>query len=203
MLSVASVVMNASMPRPVMTAPLTRPTTRPDEHAGGGGDQRARAGISHDHGRDHAAQAEHGSDRDIDAASEDHQGLADRHDADSRRLLQDIESVGDRQKIRRKGREDQHEDEERDIETVPREKDDRSEPVALQAGVGRRDRTHFHPRVAASRRISSVASVRAVSRTMRPSRITRIRSLMRKTSGRYEETTTTPAPCLASSSITR
>ncbi len=54
--------------------------------------------------QDDARQPRDRSDREVDAARQDHEGHADRHDADHHGLIQHIEDVGARQEVGRQQR---------------------------------------------------------------------------------------------------
>src|SRR4029077_11248045 len=70
------------------------------DKAGSGSEEgrcnRAGTGVAERDCGDHSAEAEHGSDRDVDSACEDHQRLAEGYDTDRRGLLQDVDAVGER-----------------------------------------------------------------------------------------------------------
>ena len=148
------------------------------------GDERARAEVADRHRRDHAAEAEHGADRDVDAAGQDHQRLTERHDADRRGLLKDVDAVGDGEEGWRQDGEDGDQDRERGIEAEAGEPARRRHPGGAEARAGLRDLAHALPPVAASSSSSSLAPARSTARAIRPSRMTRMRSLILSTSGR-------------------
>ena len=115
MLIVPSVTMNGGRPPQLISAPLTRPQREP-----GGERQRQRhrhrvtalqRGAEHD-----AGQRDDRSDREVDAARQDHERHADGDDRVDARLLDDVDQVRDRQEVRRQDpqrRAQQHEPDQR------------------------------------------------------------------------------------------
>ena len=72
--------------------PLKAPTTSAVRERGGDADLDAVAGM-HDDGQHHAAQAQHRSDRQVDAAGDDHQRHAERDDGDEGEVAGDVVEV--------------------------------------------------------------------------------------------------------------
>jgi hypothetical protein len=49
--------------------------------------------VVHDHGQNHAAEAEHRADREIDAPRDDHDRHAERDDRDKGKIARDVEQI--------------------------------------------------------------------------------------------------------------
>ena len=84
---------------------------RPHEQAHGQRELEGPAGVSVQPAHAHHAQGEHSADREVDAADDDDEKGADRHDADGRDLGEDVEQVARRQEV---GRHERQRDEDHD-----------------------------------------------------------------------------------------
>ena len=167
----------------------------PDQQAGQDAQQsreeRPRPVIAQGEAGGHAPQADHGADRYVDAAAQDHQRLPDGHDPHGGHLTQHAEGVVSREEGPRHRPEECDQEEEGQAEPVPGEHvlyrpRALAEPPLGGRTAGGRGAVwrHVRPPVAASINRSSVASLRGSSRTIRPSCITRMRSLICRISGR-------------------
>ena len=141
---------------------------------GGERDRQRVAGLQHGAERD-PRQRDNRSDRQVDAAGNDHEGHPDGDNGVDAGLLGDVQQIRDRQKVRRERPQHRAQDS---------EADDGSELSRPQ---------HARPRAALSTR-SCVASAALNSAWMRPRHITRIRSLMPSSSGSSDEIMMIPAP---------
>ena len=104
--SVASVMMKGGRPILTMPKPWKMPMATPTRSVTRMAIQMREAGIHH-HGDDDGGEADHGADRQVDAAGDDDEGLADRHDRDHRALPQQVgDVVGGGEARRRNGKHD-------------------------------------------------------------------------------------------------
>ena len=150
--------------------------------------------VAEEIGGQERRQAQHRADRQVDVAREDDHRLAEREQREDRRVDEDELDVREVEEARLDARGHEHEqDEHGDDAELPqrgrrarRAGADRGEPRRRPGGVGAvavmRRRLRGWP-VAAATIDSSDASACANSATSRPSRMTRIRSASRSTSG--------------------
>ena len=113
--------------------PLTTPTRLPVAERGENG-QGGRAMVPPDDRADHRAQRQVRADRQVDAPGEDDEKLADREDADHRRLLEDVADVLERQEHVRQDAEHRYQDQEDHDRTEPQGSQGHGQPTMRRGG---------------------------------------------------------------------
>ena len=170
------------------TSPIAGGDDERDQH--GGGDVRRLSG--HDPGRRYAGQADDEGHGQVQRADQDHQGLADRDQAQDRRGRQDVVDVADAEEVAPC----------RAVRIAPTTIATSQHEVDDGGRVQRPQPRHHGatpagPRPVASGRIVSSSDPAGSSPASRPSRITRIRSDIPIISGSSLDTIRTATPCAA------
>ncbi len=170
-----------SRPR-VISSPLTRPhrapAARPSAMARGTGNGAWRAAREEDAGEGHDR-----AHREVDPPGDDHERHAHRDHGVDGGLLEDVEEVGDGEEVRAQDREQPPEEE---------KPEEGADLPALFRQPG--PQAHAGCPSAARSTCSWLVPAASISATIRPWRITRIRSLIPSTSGSSDEIMRMPAP---------
>src|SRR5690606_21926876 len=160
--------------------PVGNPHQGTGRHAREKGQDRVRSPGDHS-GAEGTGQGQNGADRQVDASGQDHEGHPEGQQGVNGNLPQNIENIGDGQKIFADDGQDDDDD------TEAHEGTDFLEQPPPTSGFFPKVVHDAYPPDAAARIFSWVASSLANSAVIRPWYITSTRSLIPSTSGRSEE----------------
>ena len=183
---VASVTMNGAMRRPVTNEALIAPKVSADKNDRGDRDEEGNVRQVEAHY--HRNEIHDRADREIDAPHQEHEGHADRHDRDMRRLRENVAEIGERDEAVRHEAEGDAQDCEKHQRREP--KGDQNEGAGVQPAQSALPQSHSAVLISVSR------SKRPRSKKPRtsPRPMTMMRSAMPISSSISEDMKSTAAP---------